>query len=214
MSKFLTFCILFLFPLAGFSQSASFSTHNAYTLNSSSIRAIGDLNNDGYQDLVISTQVALATPPTFSVLLSKGDGTYRAPITYTFPTGSNPAQAVLADLNGDGKLDLVHRNLFFQLLYLSWKWGRNVSRAGRPYCQRTNRRARSRRRERRQQDRSARGDHHRPAPQTTLMFSFRRATAPSVLARLPITFWITRMGEGPSSSTSSPATSTAMERPT
>ena len=90
MSKFLTFFTLFLFPLAGFSQSASFSTHNASIPNSSFIRAIGDLNNDGYQDLVIATQVGLATPPTFSVLLSKGDGTYRAPITYTFPAGSNP----------------------------------------------------------------------------------------------------------------------------
>jgi hypothetical protein len=57
--------------------------------------------------LIISTKTSLAANPTFSVLLSKGDGTYRAPITYTFPAGSNPAQAVLADFNGDGKLDLV-----------------------------------------------------------------------------------------------------------
>jgi hypothetical protein len=86
---------------------ATFSSHNVYTLNSSYIRAIGDLNNDGYQDWVISTEPSLAANPTFSVLLSNGDGTYRAPITYTFPPGSNPDLAVLADFNGDGKLDLV-----------------------------------------------------------------------------------------------------------
>ena len=113
MSKFLTFCILLLIPLTGFTQTASFSTHNAYTLNSSYIRAIGDLNNDGYQDLIISTEPSLAANPTFSVLLSNGDGTYRAPITYNFPAGSNPAKAVLADFNGDGKLDLVTISDFY-----------------------------------------------------------------------------------------------------
>lgn len=85
---------------------ASFSTHNAYTLNSKYIRAIGDLNNDGYQDLVIATDPAAANP-SFSVLLSKGDGTYRAPITYALPAGSNSGTLVLADFNQDGKLDLA-----------------------------------------------------------------------------------------------------------
>ncbi len=107
MSKLLTFCILFLFPLAGFSQTATFSTHNVYTQNSNYIQAIGDLNNDGYQDLINFSVGGLTAPRTFSVLLSKGDGTYRAPITYTLPTGSNVTNAVLADFNGDGKLDMV-----------------------------------------------------------------------------------------------------------
>jgi hypothetical protein len=111
MSKFLTFCILLLLPLTGSTQTASFSAHNAYTINSNYIRAIGDLNNDGYQDLVIFKGAGIASP-SFSVLLSNGDGTYRAPITYALPTGSNYGQAVLADFNGDGKLDLVVPNSF------------------------------------------------------------------------------------------------------
>ncbi|HWF66103.1 MAG TPA: VCBS repeat-containing protein [Acidobacteriaceae bacterium] len=106
MSKLLALAAMLFFSLAGFSQSASFSSHNAYTLNAKYIRVIGDLNNDGYQDLVIFTDPAAANP-SFSVLLSNGDGTYKAPITYTLPAGSGVTTPVLADFNGDGKLDLV-----------------------------------------------------------------------------------------------------------
>jgi hypothetical protein len=106
VAKFLTFCILLLFSFAGFTQTASFSSHSSQTLNSNFLRTIGDLNNDGYQDLVIFKEEGLASP-SFSVLLSKGDGTYLAPITYALPSLSDPSIAALADFNGDGKLDLV-----------------------------------------------------------------------------------------------------------
>ena len=102
----LCFAATFATCFAQSPATASFSSHNAYTLNSNYIQAIGDLNNDGYQDLIIFKAAGLANP-SFSVLLSKGDGTYRAPITYTLPTGSEVTTAVLADFNGDGKLDLV-----------------------------------------------------------------------------------------------------------
>ena len=57
----------------------------------------GDFNNDGYEDLIMGT----------SVYLSNGNGTYRAPLTYTLPKGSGYYSALVGDFNGDGKLDLV-----------------------------------------------------------------------------------------------------------
>ena len=40
-----------------------------------------------------------------SVLLGNGDGTFQAPVTYA--VGYGPASLAVADLNGDGKLDLA-----------------------------------------------------------------------------------------------------------
>ncbi len=94
-----------------FAQSpatASFTSHNASIPNSRFIRAVGDLNNDGYQDLVISTDAVAGA--SVSVLLSKGDGTYRAPITFALPAGGNYSTLALADFNGDGNLDLIAVN--------------------------------------------------------------------------------------------------------
>jgi FG-GAP-like repeat/Bacterial Ig domain len=105
MSKFLSYSILLLLPFAGFSQTANFSSHNASIPNSRFIRTVGDVNNDGYQDVIISTNAIAGA--SISVLLSKGDGTYQAPITFAPPYGALYETLELADFNGDGKLDLV-----------------------------------------------------------------------------------------------------------
>src|SRR5208283_5061347 len=42
---------------------------------------------------------------TVSVLLGKGDGTFRPQVTY--PTGLTPDAVAVGDFNGDGKLDLA-----------------------------------------------------------------------------------------------------------
>ena len=58
--------------------------------------AVGDLNKDGKMDLV-SSGVA--------VFLGKGDGTFEAPLH--FPVSGPNSRPILADLNGDGNLDVA-----------------------------------------------------------------------------------------------------------
>ena len=89
-----------LFPLAAISQTPSFTTNSVATTSSMNIH--GDVNNDGFEDLIGYSANA------FSVFLSNGDGTYRAPITTAVANGIFPS--LLGDFNDDGKLDLVTLN--------------------------------------------------------------------------------------------------------
>ncbi len=73
--------------------------------------AVGDVNGDGKLDLVVANGYAdnTYTNGAVSVLLGNGDGTFQAPVSY----GSGGVDAVsvaVADVNGDGKLDLVVAN--------------------------------------------------------------------------------------------------------
>ena len=63
--------------------------------------AVGDLNGDGAQDLV----VANGGGNSVSVLLGDGDGTFRAQVSYG--TGRAPSSVQIADVNWDGIQDLV-----------------------------------------------------------------------------------------------------------
>ena len=60
-----------------------------------------DLNLDGFPDLVSAN----TKNSTLSVLISKGDGTFRK--TLTFPVASEPTTIAVGDINGDSIPDLL-----------------------------------------------------------------------------------------------------------
>lgn len=67
---------------------------------------VGDFNGDGKLDLAVVGRYADdVQSASVSILLGKGDGTFRAPLSYRLNT--NPCSIATADFNGDGKLDLV-----------------------------------------------------------------------------------------------------------
>ncbi len=86
--------------------------------NGPSQLVVADVNRDGEPDLIVSD----ADAPTVSVLLGNGDGTFQAPREFNIgaflPTGTNSVSEIqtykrglaVADLNGDGNLDLVITN--------------------------------------------------------------------------------------------------------
>jgi hypothetical protein len=65
--------------------------------------AVGDVNGDGKQDVV--TVTADGVTGTVSVLLGVGDGTLQAHTDY--PAGPNLGAVTLADLNSDGRSDVI-----------------------------------------------------------------------------------------------------------
>jgi hypothetical protein len=68
--------------------------------------AAADFNGDGKLDLAIANQ----DDNTVSILLGNGDGTFTPAPGLPVTVGSNPNALAAADLNSDGKLDLVVAN--------------------------------------------------------------------------------------------------------
>ena len=69
--------------------------------------AVGDVDNDGDLDIVTADYQA----NTATVLLGNGTGGFSAPATISAGIGTSPFGVVLADVNADGKLDLLTANV-------------------------------------------------------------------------------------------------------
>lgn len=67
---------------------------------------IADVNGDGRLDLLTGSLES----NTVSVLPGNGDGTFQPGVTYDSGSGSGPQSIAVADVDGDGKLDLLVAN--------------------------------------------------------------------------------------------------------
>ncbi len=78
---------------------------------------VGDTNADGFPDLVSTT--ITGTPPNIGnslfVLIGRGDGTFQPTATYVSDIPSDPH---LADVNGDGKPDIIAGGSYGALVYI------------------------------------------------------------------------------------------------
>jgi hypothetical protein len=76
-----------------------------------------DLDGDGKLDLVTMNANMNASASSVSVLHNKGNGTFAPRVTYkvgTRPAGARPSAIATADLDGDGKLEIIVTNLHEQ----------------------------------------------------------------------------------------------------
>jgi plastocyanin len=85
--------------------SRQFTLKTTYTANiSPSSVAIADVNRDGIPDLIVGN----GGSNDISVLLGNGDGTFKPAVNYPVAAGTLvPSSVEVADLNGDGKPDLM-----------------------------------------------------------------------------------------------------------
>lgn len=78
--------------------------------------AVADVNGDAKPDLVVAncspTHICGGGNGVVGVLLGNGDGTFQPAVTYR-AGGAQTASVAIADLNGDGKPDLVVANSYY-----------------------------------------------------------------------------------------------------
>ena len=86
--------------IAGDIQVPTFITAPDQNLSS---LATGDFNNDGKSDIVVQSGNGI------SVFLSNADGSFASPITSPGNLSGGGQTLIVADVNGDGKLDVVAR---------------------------------------------------------------------------------------------------------
>ncbi|MGA2355472.1 MAG: Ig-like domain repeat protein [Terriglobales bacterium] len=100
------------FSIATAATSVSFLPAVTYDSGGSTVTwvAVADVNGDGKLDLIVANQGGEANGDgSVAVMLGNGDGTFQAAVTYD-SGGPFPDSLGIADLNGDGKLDIVVAN--------------------------------------------------------------------------------------------------------
>ncbi len=68
--------------------------------------SIGDLNGDGMNDLVLGS----IHHPGIVLVLGDGRGTFRPAASSPLPSGNGPGYVLVADVNRDGRLDILAAN--------------------------------------------------------------------------------------------------------
>jgi hypothetical protein len=86
--------------------NGTFETEVDYPTTGSFSVITGDFNGDGKPDLAVGNAYVGGGGDTISILLGKGDGTFQSYIPVPVP-GDGDDSLATADLNHDGKLDLV-----------------------------------------------------------------------------------------------------------
>jgi hypothetical protein len=91
-----------------FQSAVSYASGGSYTYSV----AVGDVNGDGKPDVIVTNECANSSCQTnggsVSVLLGNGDGTFQSAVTYA--SGVESLSVAVADVNSDGKLDLIVAN--------------------------------------------------------------------------------------------------------
>jgi hypothetical protein len=87
----------------------TFQTAVPYSLgaNGATSVAVADVNGDGKLDVIVAT--GSNTAGLVGVLIGNGDGTFQAEVTYS-SGGLSPLALAVADVNGDGRPDVVIAN--------------------------------------------------------------------------------------------------------
>jgi len=93
--------------LTPFTTAVNYPVWPPGTLRGPESVAAGDVNGDGWEDLVAINFKAKAS--NVAVLLNRGDGTFGAPAFFA-SGGSGAVAAALRDMDGDGDLDIVAIN--------------------------------------------------------------------------------------------------------